>query len=471
MIKINNKNQLLFSKYSGDYNPVHVDPIYARRSMYGEQVVHGVNTLLLSLDFFSKKNNSIFKLRSIEVRFLKPVFLDTEFDIKIISNIKNHVLIHVIVGDSICTKINFNYIELEESIFYNNLFVDRPPKIKPELFNFNKPGSNKSELNIIFDHLDLAKIYPDLVLKLDNYQLGTLLTLTRLVGMKCPGLNSLFSSFKLNFKDKLDPSFIINYNLKNYNNRFNLYDIKIKSNDFDGNIIAFNRPIPVAQPTYLSLKSLVKKNEFINQRALVIGGSRGLGEITAKLLASGGASVLLTYSKGLKDSKLIIEEITKNGGKCESIHLDVLNNNFNFFDSLDLMRFPTHIYYYATPFIFSGSKGLYSEKLLFNFSKYYISGFYNLCKYFLDKKTVNFFYPSTVALDDLPADMLEYTLAKSSGEKLCQFLKNRFPEINIYKTKLPRLATDQTISLFPVKNENPENIILNHLEKFNAIHE
>ena len=55
MIKINNKNQLLFSKYSGDYNPVHVDPIYARRSMYGEQVVHGVNTLLLSLDFFQKK--------------------------------------------------------------------------------------------------------------------------------------------------------------------------------------------------------------------------------------------------------------------------------------------------------------------------------------------------------------------------------------------------------------------------------
>ena len=74
-------------------------------------------------------------------------------------------------------------------------------------------------------------------------------------------------------------------------------------------------------------------------------------------------------------------------------------------------------------------------------------------------------------MDDLPADMLEYTLAKSSGEKLCQFLKNRFPEINIYKTKLPRLATDQTISLFPVKNENPENIILNHLRKFNAIHE
>ena len=98
-----------------------------------------------------------------------------------------------------CTKINFNYIELEESIFYNNLFVDRPRKIKPELFNFNKPGSNKSELNIIFDHLDLAKIYPDLVLKLDNYQLGTLLTLTRLVGMKCPGLNSLFSLFSTRY--------------------------------------------------------------------------------------------------------------------------------------------------------------------------------------------------------------------------------------------------------------------------------
>jgi hypothetical protein len=466
---INNNNQLLFSNYSGDYNPVHIDPIYARRSMYGQQVVHGINTFLLALEFFCEKTNSILNFRSIEVKFLKPVFLNEEFDIKIISNIKNDVLIHVIVNNSICTKINFKYSELAKLINYN-LFVNRPIKTKPELFDFKNNKIHKGELNIVYDKQDLINIYPNLVLKLDNYQLGVLLTLTRLVGMKCPGLNSLFSSFKLNFKNKLESDFMINYSLEKYDERFSLYNIKIHSKNFDGSIIAFNRPIPVSQPSYLSLKPIVKSNEFKNQRALIIGGSRGLGEITAKLLAIGGAKVVITYNKGLADSNLIVDEITQNGGNCKTIHLNVLKNDFKNFDSLGAIQKPTHIYYYATPFIFSGTKGSYSEKLFLNFSKYYISGFYNLVKYFFKKNTLNFFYPSTVALDDFSGNMLEYTLAKSSGEKLCEFLKFRFPKTNIYKTKLPRLATDQTVSLFPVKNENPENIILNHLRKFNIIH-
>ena len=470
MSKINNKNQLLFSNFSGDYNPVHIDPLYSRRSIYGEQVVHGINTLLLAMEFFSLKTNLIFTLISIEVKFLKPLFLNTEFNIKIISNIKNDVLIHVNANESICTKINFKYLELEKLVNYN-IFINRPPKSKPELFDFNNIKTNSGSLKVIYDSLDLIKMFPNLILKLDNYQIGVLLTLTRLVGMKCPGLNSLFSSFKLNFKKTILIDKIINYRLENYDNRFSLYDIKIFSKNFDGNIIAFNRPSPVSQPTYLSLKPLVKSNEFVNQRALIIGGSRGLGEITAKLLASGGADVLLTYNKGLNESNLIVDEITQNGGKCKTTYLNILNNDFKFFDSLDKTQAPTHIYYYATPFIFSGNKGLYSEKLLFNFSKFYVSGFYTIVNYFFKKNTLNFFYPSTVALDDLSGNMLEYTLAKSSGEKLCEFLKYRFPKINIFKTKLPRLATDQTVSLFPITNENPENIILNHLRKFNINNE
>ena len=64
-------------------------------------------------------------------------------------------------------------------------------------------------------------------------------------------------------------------------------------------------------------------------------------------------------------------------------------------------------------------------------------------------------------------NMMEYTLAKFSGEKLIDFLQVKFPGIDIYKPRLPRLETDQTVSLFPVINEDPDLIILNHLKKFN----
>ena len=43
-----------FSKISGDYNPIHLDEVFARKSIPGQIVVHGVNTLLWALENFSK---------------------------------------------------------------------------------------------------------------------------------------------------------------------------------------------------------------------------------------------------------------------------------------------------------------------------------------------------------------------------------------------------------------------------------
>jgi hypothetical protein len=467
MNKINQSTQLLFSNFSGDFNPVHVDPIYARRSMYGEQVVHGINTLLLALNYFSKNKKINFQLISLDVKFLKPIFLNTKFNFQIVSNDKKNITINVLTQNSICTKINFEFYKLEKTFFDKNLFKTRPEKYLPEVFSVHKDKNIQNNLKILYNFEDLLEIYPELQKRLNNYQIGVILSLTRLVGMKCPGLNSLFSSFKIKFKKELVPNKLINYSLNNYDNRFSLYDINIFSENFNGNIIAFNRPISVSQVSCSQLKPFVNQNEFKNQRALIIGGSRGLGEMTAKLLSIGGAQVMLSYNKGEKDCLNVTDEINSNGGYSTSIHLNILDNNFKYFDSLESNQLPTHIYYYPTPFIFSGSKGNYSEKLFNNFSKFYVGGFYNLVNYFINKNVLNYFYPSTVALDDFSADMLEYTLAKSSGEKLCEFFKYRFEDINLYSTKLPRLATDQTVSLFPVKNESPEKVILNHLRIFN----
>ena len=50
-----------------------------------------------------------------------------------------------------------------------------------------------------------------------------------------------------------------------------------------------------------------------NQLALIIGGSKSLGEVTAKILASGSADVKLTYFKGVKDAKKVVNEISNQG--------------------------------------------------------------------------------------------------------------------------------------------------------------
>ena len=57
------------------------------------------------------------------------------------------------------------------------------------------------------------------------------------------------------------------------------------------------------------IKADLSINEFKNFRALVIGASRGLGELTAKCLGFGGASMLLTYARGKNDILNVLNDV------------------------------------------------------------------------------------------------------------------------------------------------------------------
>ena len=47
-------DQLIFAKISGDFNPIHLDRNYARRSISGDIAVHGINLVFWGLDIFLK---------------------------------------------------------------------------------------------------------------------------------------------------------------------------------------------------------------------------------------------------------------------------------------------------------------------------------------------------------------------------------------------------------------------------------
>ena len=69
-------DQLAFAEFSGDYNPLHVDPIAARRLLFGEQVVHGIHLALWGLDRWLERRNENVRLSSLTCDFSKPLGLD-----------------------------------------------------------------------------------------------------------------------------------------------------------------------------------------------------------------------------------------------------------------------------------------------------------------------------------------------------------------------------------------------------------
>ena len=44
------EDQRRFTELSGDFNPIHLDPLRARRSLFGDVVVHGIHSVLHALD-------------------------------------------------------------------------------------------------------------------------------------------------------------------------------------------------------------------------------------------------------------------------------------------------------------------------------------------------------------------------------------------------------------------------------------
>jgi acyl dehydratase len=52
-------DQLAFAKLSGDYNPLHTDPVLARRLLFGRQIVHGLHALLWGADHFFKTRDNL----------------------------------------------------------------------------------------------------------------------------------------------------------------------------------------------------------------------------------------------------------------------------------------------------------------------------------------------------------------------------------------------------------------------------
>ena len=48
-----------FARASGDFNPMHVDRVFARRLITGGQTVHGMYTLLFALDLYYQTHSHI----------------------------------------------------------------------------------------------------------------------------------------------------------------------------------------------------------------------------------------------------------------------------------------------------------------------------------------------------------------------------------------------------------------------------
>jgi nucleoside-diphosphate-sugar epimerase len=100
----------------------------------------------------------------------------------------------------------------------------------------------------------------------------------------------------------------------------------------------------------------------------------------------------------------------------------------------------------------------------------YAEGFYEVCTSALrdSKPGSSVFYPSSVAVEDHPLDMTEYAMAKAAGEILCRDLARSNEGFHFIIERLPRMLTDQTATVMPVKTIAPLEVMLSIVRRMEA---
>ena len=446
--------QSRFAALSGDFNPMHMDAVAARRMLFGVPVVHGVHLLCWALDrWMGSRSTATTALERLTVNFTRGVLVG-ETVRAAVAREEEEFALSVQCGQSDRASIRGR---LGPTLDYPETLPPMTPRACREM-DYAALSEARGSLPLAYDADAASQLFPHLGASVPPFQLAALLATTRLVGMECPGLNSLYIAMNLSFAKEATGPPELRFHTAQID-RFGQMRLAVEGPGFQGELRVMLRPRPCQQAAAVELARLVGKGEFSGQRAVVIGGSRGLGEVTAKLLALGGADVLITYHRGKKDAATVAADIIAAGGTCGVAPFDCQHPA-----SLALPEPPTHLYYFATPHITAENEVPFSPGRFAEYCRYYATNFaQTLIEVGQGLPMLEVFYPSTVFLDQAPVNMAEYCAAKAAGEELCKQLAKRFPAWRFYAPRLPRLFTDQNNGLLRPKMEASEIVILDHL--------
>jgi hypothetical protein len=439
-------DQLEFARLSDDHNPMHIDAIAARRTQAGAPVVHGVHAVIWALDALAARQQPVDRIANLSVRFAKFMYLDTPVDIALVQQSETALTIELIT-------------ELTTA------------GTRPNTMSFEELAGLSRWLAPAAGSDEWARAFPSAAGALTATRLAGLGQLSRLVGMISPGLHSIFSGFAVDLADDVPDRPGLGFTVTTADPRYRIVKMDVAGSGLSGTVSTFMRQPPVEPPTVAALSSQLSPSECAGSTALLVGASRGLGAITAKLLTAGGGKAIVTYARGRDDAEKLAEEINAvhGAGACTTLALDVRSGVAA---QLAPLTAPiTHFYYFATPQIFRQKSALFSPALYEEFSRFYVHAFFEAIEFLSAQPrrgVLPVFYPSSVAVESRPAGMTEYAMAKIAGEFLCADLNRSIQQISILVSRLPRMLTDQTATIAEVKTADPVAAMLALIREIHA---
>jgi acyl dehydratase/NADP-dependent 3-hydroxy acid dehydrogenase YdfG len=456
----------IFANLSGDRNPIHIDSHAARRLQFGQTVVHGVHTFLAALDGLYQNSTIVGAISQCRVEFRAPLFQGQPLQILIKDRQQEKVFLACFAGGSEVMRCEVRTTQQELA----EIKVPASPQRIAESQNLDsiqvasQVGAVECGMNLdVF-----SELFPSLATVVSARSFSSmLLGLTYVVGMVCPGRHSLMSSIQISRTDGLGIGNTgIRFAVRRFDEAYRLASIDVNGVGWAGVVKAFLRPAPTTQTEMAQVLARVPEKKWTGRTALVIGASRGLGEVAAKIVAASGGKVLITYHRGESDARAVANDINAHGGNASILQLDVQDKVGG---ALALIKEPliTDVLFFASPHI-DQARSLAFDKVLFDaYIAAYVTSLDSILVALGDRLAADFglFWPSSQYADHPPKGFAEYAAAKAAGEVFCNSLKFRYPKIAVQSPRLPPLRTDQTLSTIPVAVREPLEVLLDCLQE------
>jgi NADP-dependent 3-hydroxy acid dehydrogenase YdfG len=474
---------LAFARLSGDFNPLHVDPVAARRLQFGGTVCHGVHLVLKSLDqAVAAGLVDLLRVQGVQVVFQSPALTGQWVDLVLTDQgsrwrmqglREGRVLFSVLLpmGDAeplvpapAASAVEPGAMPMDRS-FEVALAGPAAGAPGPALAGTLPTGMDAALFADLFPALAAAAKAPLLA--------AELLATTRVVGMECPGLHSVYCELKLARAPSTDGGTGLHWAVNKADARFRKVRIGVQGQAWAGTLDAIFRDAPVLQASLADMAQHVGAQRFAGQRALVVGGSRGLGEVVVKLLLAGGAEVTLTYASGQAEAQAIQGQAQAAGRTCHTLQLDVTRlPDTAGLATLAAGRF-THLYYFATPAIAKGQPQQWSEALFERFQQFYVRGFMQLGLSLVATQAagavpLRVLVPSSVFIDQPVRGFAEYGAAKAAGEAAAAHLALT-GKARVLMPRLPRLRTDQNSDPADPDVQDPVPVMLQVLHDLDVL--
>src|SRR5580698_6740186 len=175
------EDQLAFARLSRDWNPMHLDANFARRTQAGAPLVHGIHNLLWTMDTVLR--SLAFDVRNVKARFLQPLFLDEIARIEIRSRTPTALNIEVVAGGTVVAAIKLSS-EPGKLFGSSARQIERAPQAIATPFDapFEQMASQAGAVAAGGDD-EIRKLFPALSDGIGTAAVHALLAASQIVGM------------------------------------------------------------------------------------------------------------------------------------------------------------------------------------------------------------------------------------------------------------------------------------------------